>query len=307
MRSQSATALILDVFDLHERDRIVVFLSAEHGLRRGVARGARTKYSRYAGQLQPLAKVDITWFERDDRDLVRISDVALSRAATGLRAELETLLLGAYLADHMRAFAQEGEPSPTLFRLLDSTIEALTGGVSPALAARYYEIWMLRLGGIFPAPYACPRCDRPLRDAAVLVEDDSALVCTDCATAMGGGDVGRTPRWTVAASDLEFLRRSAREALPAIAADAPPGPAVLAAVETLCARVRRAFLGDELKSYTVMKQTLAAVPPSVASTSTPRTPPPTSPVVMSTAAPSSATPSSLTPSSASPDAPRGEP
>ncbi len=62
MRTLSAVALILDVFDLHERDRIVTLLSAEYGVRRGVARGARTKYSRYAGQLQPLAKVDVTWF-----------------------------------------------------------------------------------------------------------------------------------------------------------------------------------------------------------------------------------------------------
>ncbi len=160
----------------------------------------------------------------------------------------------------MRAFAQEGEPSSLLFRLLDSTIEALIGGVSPALAARYFEIWMLRLGGIFPAPYACPRCDQPLAGTAVLVEDDSALVCAGCAAVDGGGDLGRVPRLTVPAACLDFLRRSAHEALPAIVRDTPPTAAVLDAVETLCARVRRAFLGQELKSYTVMKQTLAAVP-----------------------------------------------
>jgi len=53
MRILTAAALVLDVFDLHERDRIVAYLTAEHGQRRGVARGARTKFSRFAGQLQP--------------------------------------------------------------------------------------------------------------------------------------------------------------------------------------------------------------------------------------------------------------
>ena len=47
--------------DLQDRDRIVTFLTPEYGLKRGVARGARRKYSRYAGQLQLLAKVELTW------------------------------------------------------------------------------------------------------------------------------------------------------------------------------------------------------------------------------------------------------
>ena len=40
---------------LHDRDRIVTFLTREYGKKRGVARGARVKHSRFGGQLQPLA------------------------------------------------------------------------------------------------------------------------------------------------------------------------------------------------------------------------------------------------------------
>ena len=63
MRSLSAEALLLDVFDLQERDRIVSFLTAQWGKKRGVARGARAKYSRFSGQLQPLAKIAV-WDSR---------------------------------------------------------------------------------------------------------------------------------------------------------------------------------------------------------------------------------------------------
>ena len=52
MQVRQADALILDVVDLHEKDRIVAFLTAEFGQKRGVARSARTKFSRFAGQLQ---------------------------------------------------------------------------------------------------------------------------------------------------------------------------------------------------------------------------------------------------------------
>jgi DNA repair protein RecO (recombination protein O) len=55
----ASEALLLDVAELHDRDRIVTFLTREHGKKRGVAQGARRKYSRFAGQLQPLAKVHL--------------------------------------------------------------------------------------------------------------------------------------------------------------------------------------------------------------------------------------------------------
>ena len=45
MRLFTAEALILDVFDLHDRDRIVTFLTREQGKKKGVAQGAKTKHS----------------------------------------------------------------------------------------------------------------------------------------------------------------------------------------------------------------------------------------------------------------------
>ena len=250
MQILSATALILDVFDLQERDRIVTFLTAEQGKKRGVARGSRTKYSRFAGQLQPLAKVEIGWFEKDGRDLVRISDVSLVRPAARLQEDLEGILLGSYLAEHMKEFAQEGEASERLFRLLDSTLEALLDGVDRALAARYYEVWMLRLCGIFPVPRECPLCGRSYDGRAVLMESEGALVCGRC------GAQGR--QVVIGAPELEFLVRSGRESLHQLARR-PPATPVLGRVEALCGKIRRSFLQTELKSYAVMRQILESL------------------------------------------------
>jgi len=255
MRNLSASAFVLDVVDLHERDRIVSFLTAEWGKKRGVARSARAKYSRFAGQLQPLAMVQVHWFEKDGSDLARIGDVSLLRPSVALQADLEGILLGSYLAEHMMEFAQENEASHHLFRLLDTTLQAIAGGVDRELAARYYEIWVLRLAGVFPPPRECPLCGRDLAAGAVLVEDDTALVCRECA---GPGRSLLPPRL------VELLRRSARENLARLA-EAPPSGEDLAAAEKLCARVRRSFLQYELKSYRVMRETLARLPAVAAS------------------------------------------
>jgi DNA repair protein RecO (recombination protein O) len=246
MALQTAEALILDVTDLHDRDRIVTFLTREHGKKKGVAKGARVKHSRFGGQLQPLAKVSVTWFEKEGRDLGRISAVELVRTAHPIQADLEGILLGSYLADHLMEFAQEGEASDHLFRLLDSTLQALLDGVDRDLAARYFEAWVLRLAGVFPAPWECPGCGGPFPpEGAVLPRNGEMLVCPDC----GGG-------LRVAPAVLDFLRRIGREGLPAVAVN-PPSPAVLRQVEDLCAQVRRYFLQRELRSYDVIQRTLA--------------------------------------------------
>jgi len=240
----SAEVILLDVYDLHENDRIVTMLSPGHGKVRGVARGARRKYSRFAGALQPLAKAKVTWFQKEGRDLARISAVELVRPARRLQSDLEGILLGGYLAGHVLEFAQENDPSEHLYRLLDSTLSALIAGVDRALAARYFEAWVLRLAGIFPPPRECPECGRPLAEGAVLAASEDALVCSRCGsgTRVSGGAVA-------------LLMRIGRESLPKLAENPPPKE-IVSEVEALTGRIRRAFLQHELKSYRVMQETL---------------------------------------------------
>ena len=252
MRTLHSDAILLDVVDLHEADRIVSFLSREHGKRRGVARGARRKHSRFAGLLQPLAKARITWFEKDDRELVRIRDVDLIRPAHRLQGDLEGILLGAYLAGLIEEFAQEHEETPLYYRLLDSTLEALLAGVDRDVAGRYFETWILRLAGLFPWPIACPECERPFGNGGALQRPgDEALACARCGAEGGRGH-------PVSAAALELLRRVGSERLRDLAAEVP-APRVLREVEEIAGRVRRAFLQRELRSYEVMRRTLGSL------------------------------------------------
>ena len=251
MQTFRGDALILDVFDLHEKDRIVTLLTRERGKKKGVARGARRKYSRFAGQLQPLARVGVRWFEKEGRELVRIGEVELLRPAHKLQADLEGILLGSYLAEHLTEFVQEDEPGDLWFRLLDSTVEALLGGVDRDLAARYFEAWVLRLSGIFPPPRECPVCRRPLAaEGAVLPGGEEALVCAGCA--------GPAPGLAAGPEVLDFLVRLGREPLAALAGR-PPAPETLRRAERLTAEVRRRFLGRELRSYGVIQRMAPAL------------------------------------------------
>jgi len=258
MGLQSGEAIVLDVLDLQEYDRIVVFLTPEAGKKRGVANGARRKYSRFAGQIQSLAKVQVTWFEKEGRDLVRLSSVELMRSADGLHATLEGILVGAYLAEHVDAFAQDSDDSQLIYRLLNSTIEALLGGCDQALAMRYFESWLLRLGGVLGISEECPSCGRVFSEpspeggvlGSALPRSDETLLCSECAGA--GGRV-------VSGEALGFLREISGSSLAKMSRRSPPIE-VLREIEEINGRIRRAFLQRELNSYRIMRETLAGLP-----------------------------------------------
>lgn len=254
MKRRSGEALLLQTIDLHERDRIVVFLSRDWGLKRGAARSAKARFSRFGGELQQLAKVHLSWFEKPDRDLVRLGDAEMIRSPGALHADLEGILVSSYLAEHMQTFAQENEPENHLYRLLDSTVEALLAGCDRSLAARYLECWTLRLSGVFPAPRQCPSCGAALAGEAVLAVDAAGLLCPSC-----GAGAGANRR--IGEPALAFLRRIGGADLPRLQRNGGFEASTLKAVEAVAREVRRAFLGKELRSYGVMQRTLRDVGP----------------------------------------------
>ncbi|MEM9293150.1 MAG: DNA repair protein RecO [Acidobacteriota bacterium] len=254
MQWLSAEALILDVRDLGERDRLITWLTREHGLVRGAARGARGKHSRFAGQLQPLAKVSASWTDKESWQLARLSSAELIASADFLHRELEDLLLGEYLAEQCVQFSVENEVGVLPYRLLDSTLEALRQGVDRDLAARFFEVWMLRIAGVFPQLETCAACSEPLTAAAAVLVVEEGLFCRRCAPSplpVGAMELSREA--------VTFLEASTKVRLRELALSPPPRQA-LRLVERACAQIRRTFLQYELRSYQVMKKTLQGLP-----------------------------------------------
>ena len=255
MRLLSAEAWLLDVVDLHELDRIVTFVTSEQGLKRGVANGARRKFSRFAGQLQLLSRISIAWREKDNRELVRIDSVELIEPAGPLLEDLEGILYANCMAEHLVVFTQENEDSELYLRLLASTLEAIRSEVSRSLALRYFEVWALRLAGIFPVPAECSYCGGELSSiGATLPRSAEGLICQECDSGTGGA-------LRIRAATLEFLRSTGRRSLLDLAGE-KHADSTLAQVEEVCTRVRRSFVGRELRSYDVMKSTLGERAPA---------------------------------------------
>jgi DNA repair protein RecO (recombination protein O) len=250
MRAHASDALILRTYRYGEADRIVVFLTADRGKRRGVAKNASRSRRRFGGALEPLTRGRVEYREREHRELVWLERIEVARsplAAIGHHGGDESahrLAHASYFAELIDEWAPEAQANERVFRLGAAVAEALTTGTSSAALARYFEYWLLRLEGLYPALDVCPHCGRPvLGDGAVLVAVDRVYVCDDCA---GGG-----PRLSPDA--MAFLKRAGSRT-PAETAVERLGIQAQRELEDVHHRLIAMHLEKELRSARVVRE-----------------------------------------------------
>ena len=146
----TAEALVLRTYKLGEADRIVVFLTRDRGKKRGVAPNARKSRKRFGAALEPLTEVRVSYFEKEQRDLVGLNYAEPVRSPL-VAASPEALGYSHYFAELIDEWAAEADVDERLFRLGTSALEALVTGVPGEALARYFECWLLRLQGVYPA------------------------------------------------------------------------------------------------------------------------------------------------------------
>ena len=146
----TAEALVLRTYKLGEADRIVVFLTRDRGKKRGVAPNARKSRKRFGAALEPLTEVRLAYFEKEQRELVGLNYAEPVRSPLAA-ASPEALGYSHYFAELIDEWAAEADADERLYRLGTSALEALVGGVPAEALARYFECWLLRLQGVYPA------------------------------------------------------------------------------------------------------------------------------------------------------------
>ena len=239
MKIERSEAIILHTFPARERDKMVVFLTPDHGKRKGWAYGARAIKSRFGAALEPLAKVRIGYSERESEEVVRIESVDLVRSLFPAQQNLVSSIAATYIAELVDTFAPANDPAELIYRLLDRTTEALLERSTPLGVVAYAEIWTLRLAGIFPSPRACISCGEAIGRPVRFDNKLEGFVCSSCA--------GR---------EAFLLSNEVADALDSIGrlpvTEFGASIEVLMEIRSLAGMVRRNFLGHELKSFEVL-------------------------------------------------------
>ena len=242
MKRERTEAIVLHTYAARERDKLVVFLTPDHGKRQGWAYGARAIRSRFGAALEPLAKVRIGYAEKESEEVVRIESVDLIRSLFPAQQSLGSSVAATYIAELVDTFAPADDPAELIYRLLDRTCEALLEGAPPLAIVTYADVWMLRLAGILPSVRDCMECGEPLGRPLRFDERREGFVCATCAT---------RDAFIVRNEISDAIDLLLRAPVSKFAAQAFPSD-VLLELRSLAGSLRRSFLGHELKSFEVL-------------------------------------------------------
>ena len=180
-------AFVLRTYRLAEADKIVVCLTRDAGVVRGVARGARRLKSRFGASLEPFTLVSLSFYAKEGRELVSLRSAEILRSYFGLASDAETVAALEYLSELALEFAPPHDPNENLFRMVRACLEAIADapGAIQALT-RYYELWTLKLSGFLPDLRSCAVCRKTLapRETAYVGLENS-LKCGPCANEAG--------------------------------------------------------------------------------------------------------------------------
>ncbi|WP_448221451.1 DNA repair protein RecO [Gordonia iterans] len=180
MRNYQDEAVVIRQHKLGEADRIITFLTAEHGLVRAVAKGIRRTRSKFGARLEPFAHVHVSLYLGRNLDTVTGAHTidAFSEAMAQDYTRYTTAC--AVLETAERLAGEERAPARHLYRL---TVGALTALAEDRRGTQLIlDAFLLRAmgsAGWMPALDVCARCANPGPLKAFHAAAGGA-VCTYC-------------------------------------------------------------------------------------------------------------------------------
>ena len=191
-----------------------------------------------------MTEAHVVYFEKEGRDLVSLDEVEAVRSSFALSSDLDRALVLSSFAESLEVFVSDSDPAEPFYRLARHAMDSLYAGASPAAVGAYFDLWVLKLSGLFPSAAECAGCGRTLTT-------DEALFFDETRPGFLGSECKRGGALRLSAQARATLRRFLGS--PLDPASDPPG---LPEIAEVARRARRHFLGHELKSQRVIGKVL---------------------------------------------------
>ncbi len=177
-------AIVLQTYKLADADKIVLCMTEKAGLVRGVARGARRLKSKFGASLEPFTLIQLTFFEKETRELVTIKGTEIVKSYFGSAGNAQAFEGLVYLLELVKEFALPHQEDEKLFKMLRACVDFLAHNPSEAGAvSAYSELWTLKLTGFLPELRSCGVCGIQLDDTyrgQRLISHEGVIWCQTC-------------------------------------------------------------------------------------------------------------------------------
>ena len=212
MPARVSEAFVVQTWPFREGDLIVSFLTRDLGKLRGVARAARRPKSGFGSGLERLSQVRMSYFQRENRELVTIDSCELVRSQFALSKDFAAACALDFFAEVSEQLLPAAEPGEKYFRLLIAALNELHSGADSGTAGvawkatTYFSLWTVRLAGLLPELHVCAGCGAALEaERAWFARSPSGLHCGDCRR-----DSGLHGAWELSAESRDLAEEMLR-------------------------------------------------------------------------------------------------
>lgn len=152
MPARVSETYVLRTYPFRESDLIVSFFTRDQGKLRGVARRARRLKSNFGSGLERLSLVNLSYSQKETRELVNINSCDLLQSQFDLLSDFETTVALDYVAEICEHLLPPHEPNERFFRLLAAILDYMHERAAGAIwaAITYFSLWATRLSGFLP-------------------------------------------------------------------------------------------------------------------------------------------------------------
>ena len=158
MDKQTVTGLVLRECAKGEADKLLTLLTAEHGKMTVLGKGVRSLKNKNMVTTQPYCYATFI-LSKSRSGIYYISDSDLTEAFFGLRGDLLTLALAAYVCEVAEACSVENSADVPLLRLTLNTLYALSQNKKPVRQIKAsFEMRCAAVCGFSPDVSGCASC-----------------------------------------------------------------------------------------------------------------------------------------------------
>jgi DNA repair protein RecO (recombination protein O) len=193
-------------WDWSETSQTVSILTREHGVVRGLAKGARRDKAPFSGGIEIATRGELVFIPRAG-GLATLASWDLEELFPGVRGSAAGFFAGMYLLDLAQQFVQEGDPHPVVFDTLAACLRDLGDGArAGAERGRFWPVLRMQWVCLSEAGV------RPLLDRSAATGEALAAAASYGMSAGLGGlvvDPGAFPGvgvYRVRAETVELLR-----------------------------------------------------------------------------------------------------
>jgi len=165
-----------------ESDKIIRLFTLKSGKIGAIAKGANKSQKRFMNTLEPFNHINVEYFERHGKGMVRIENADIIETNSGIETSLKKACIAGFFTEFVDKLTKEKERHDELFYTLKEVLKNIKHVEFTFNDILYYQLKMLETLGYMPNFNACVYCGSSIPEdkKVYFSKERGGILCNKC-------------------------------------------------------------------------------------------------------------------------------